>query len=111
MVGKGGCSEVYRGILLNGNMVAVKCINALAPDSIDEFVTEVEIVSSLHHCHIVQLIGYAVGSDFYYLVYNFASEGNLEQKLHGMYDDPTPLLQKVLRFLCISIEREYFGFF
>ena len=105
MVGKGGCSEVYRGILLNGNMVAVKCINALAPDSVDEFVTEVEIVSSIHHCHIVQLIGYAVASDFYYLVYNFASEGNLEQKLHGMYDDLSPLLPKMPCF-CVFVLKE-----
>lgn len=83
MIGKGGCSQVYQGLLPDGYVVAVKCLNASAPDSEEEFLTEVEIISGLHHNRIVQLIGYCVDTQHYLLVYNFASEGNLEQKLHG----------------------------
>lgn len=83
MVGKGGCSKVYQGVFSDGHVVAVKCLKASALDSGDEFVSEVEIMCGLCHDHIVQLIGYCVDSQHYMLVYNFASEGNLEQKLHG----------------------------
>eukprot|EP00250_Pteridium_aquilinum_P016032 c22906_g2_i1 orf=597-3152(+) len=83
MVGKGGCSQVYQGVISDGYVVAVKCLNASALDSEDDFVMEVEIMCGLRHKRIVQLIGYCVDSEHYMLVYNLASEGNLEQRLHG----------------------------
>lgn len=83
LIGQGGCSQVFQGVLSDGRVVAVKCLNASTPDSKQEFLTEVEVISCLHHCHIVQLIGYCVDSQNYFLIYNFASEGNLEQKLHN----------------------------
>lgn len=86
IVGKGGCSQVYRGTLSDGRTVAVKSLNTSpASDSEQVFLTEIEIVSGLHHCHVVQLLGYCIDDDHqhFLLVYNFASEGNLEQKLHN----------------------------
>ncbi|KAI5069325.1 hypothetical protein GOP47_0015626 [Adiantum capillus-veneris] len=84
MIGRGGCSRVYRGVLSDARVVAIKCFDMLvASTSDDEFFTELEIVSSLHHPHIVELLGYCVDSQQHrYLIYNFAMEGNLEQKLH-----------------------------
>lgn len=83
LVGKGGCSQVYQGVLSDGCVVAVKCLNKSTPESEEEFITEVEIISGLQHCHIIQLIGYCVEGHHFLLVFNFASEGNLEQKLHA----------------------------
>lgn len=83
LVGRGGCSQVYEGVVSNDHRVAVKCLNASAIDSEDEFATEVEIMCSLYHNHIVELVGYCVANQHHMLVYNFASEGNLEQKLYG----------------------------
>jgi serine/threonine protein kinase len=98
---------------LDGTIVAVKCINALAADAVDEFVTEVEIVSSLSHRNIVRLIGYGFGSDCYYLVYNFAPEGNLEHKLHGrvVFLNPNAAFQRSIchAFLHINIERAHYS--
>ena len=84
IIGKGGCSEVYRGMLWNGCTVAIKSFSNLC-DSERAFFTEMEIVRGLQHPHIVRLIGYCISDCHrrYLLVYTFAPEGDLEQKLHG----------------------------
>ncbi|MCO5568109.1 hypothetical protein L7F22_021805 [Adiantum nelumboides] len=83
MVGRGGCSQVYRGVISEDHTVAVKCMNASGVDSEDDLATEVEIMCSLDHIRIVQLIGYCLDNQRQMLVYNFAPQGNLEQTLHG----------------------------
>ncbi|KAI5075141.1 hypothetical protein GOP47_0009217 [Adiantum capillus-veneris] len=83
MVGRGGCSQVYQGVIAENHTVAVKCLNASAVDSGYALATEVEIMCSIHHNHIVQLLGYCLDNQQQMLVYNFAPQGNLEQQLHG----------------------------
>ena len=83
IIGKGGCSQVYRGLLSDGEMVAVKRLNKSNPNSEEEFLTEVEIISNLDHCCIAKFLGYCTETQHYFLVYKLASEGNLEAKLHG----------------------------
>ncbi|KAH7415173.1 hypothetical protein KP509_14G031300 [Ceratopteris richardii] len=82
IVGRGGCSQVYKGLIWEDTRVAVKCLNGSANE--DEFFTEIEMLCNLKHDNIVQLIGYYIDRQQRMLVYNFASEGNLEQKLHGV---------------------------
>ncbi|XP_024524903.1 serine/threonine-protein kinase PBS1 isoform X1 [Selaginella moellendorffii] len=89
LVGKGGCSKVYRGTLSGGHVVAVKCLNQGATEADEELLTEVEILSTLNHPNIVGLIGYCVEGDTHILVYDFAAEGNLEENLHVGKDKPS----------------------
>ena len=86
IIGKGGCSQVYRGILSDGQMVAVKRLNKSTPNSEEEFLTEVEIISNLDHCRIAKLLGYCIETQHFLLVYKLAPEGNLESKLHSGKD-------------------------
>ncbi|KAH7287556.1 hypothetical protein KP509_32G062100 [Ceratopteris richardii] len=81
MVGKGGCSQVYQGVIQEDIRIAVKCLNGSATE--DQFINEIEIMCNLEHKNIVQLMGYCIDAKQQMLVYNFASDGNLEQKLHG----------------------------
>ena len=83
IIGKGGCSQVYRGLLSDGQMVAVKRLNKSTPSSEEEFLTEVEIISNLDHCRIATLLGYCIETQHFLLVYKLAPEGNLESKLHS----------------------------
>ncbi|KAH7405056.1 hypothetical protein KP509_15G055100 [Ceratopteris richardii] len=84
MIGKGGCSQVYRGVLPNARIVAIKCFDiAAASTAQNEFLTELEIVSTLDHQNIIELLGYCVENQQKpIIVYDFAAEGSLEQKLH-----------------------------
>ncbi|WCJ41004.1 Protein kinase superfamily protein [Euphorbia peplus] len=88
VVGLGGSSYVYRGQLGEGKPVAVKRLTALGgPDADSLFSKEVEVLSRLHHCHVVPLLGYCAESRGKHLekllVFEYMSNGNLRDCLDG----------------------------
>uniref|UniRef100_A0A1J3HF20 non-specific serine/threonine protein kinase n=1 Tax=Noccaea caerulescens TaxID=107243 RepID=A0A1J3HF20_NOCCA len=92
VVGHGGSSCVYRGQLKDGKTAAIKRLNAPKGDDNDTlFTTEVELLSRLHHYHVVPLIGYC--SEFHgkhaerLLVFEYMSYGNLRDCLDGELGD------------------------
>lgn len=82
VVGRGGGSEVYKGMLADGKLVAVKRLNC-GPQAEEELLNDVSVNTSLSHPHVVALLGYCVGSSHLILVYDYLPEGNLEDRLHG----------------------------
>ncbi|XP_021732346.1 receptor-like serine/threonine-protein kinase NCRK [Chenopodium quinoa] len=88
LIGVGGCSYVYRGHLKDGRTIAVKRFKASKGlDSDFEFFKEVEIISRLHHCHIVPLLGYcsiSLGKQVErLLIFENLPNGNLRDCLDG----------------------------
>ncbi|KAK8942838.1 putative LRR receptor-like serine/threonine-protein kinase [Platanthera zijinensis] len=57
-VGQGGYGKVYRGVLADGTVVAVKRALEDSLQGSKEFFTEIELLSRLHHRNLVSLIGY-----------------------------------------------------
>ncbi|CAN1127330.1 Protein kinase STUNTED [Linum perenne] len=80
LVGEGGCSSVYKGCLPDGNSVAVKVLKQYK-EAWNDFSLEVEIMSSVKHQHITPLIGVCIEEDSLVLVYDFLSNGSLEESL------------------------------
>ncbi|KAG0460297.1 hypothetical protein HPP92_023425 [Vanilla planifolia] len=84
-VGKGSFSCVFKGVLKDGTVVAVK--RAIrAPDlkkSSKEFRTELDLLSRLNHAHLLNLLGYCEEGRERLLVYEFMAHGSLYQHLHG----------------------------
>ncbi|KAH6814183.1 Leucine-rich repeat protein kinase family protein [Perilla frutescens var. frutescens] len=58
LVGEGGYGKVYRGILADGTIVAIKRAQEGSRQGEKEFCTEIELLSRLHHRNLVSLIGY-----------------------------------------------------
>lgn len=83
LIGKGGSSRVYRGCLPGGQEIAVKILKP-TEDVLKQFVSEIEIISSVHHKNIISLVGFCFEEDKLLLVYNLLSRGSLEDNLHGM---------------------------
>ncbi|XP_057490746.1 probable receptor-like protein kinase At1g11050 [Actinidia eriantha] len=86
MIGQGGYGVVYRGILSDGTVVAIKQILNLDTKGDDEFVNEVEIISKIKHKNLLSLRGCCVTSDpsrgkRRYLVYDFMPNGSLNDHL------------------------------
>lgn len=54
-------------------------------DVLEHFVSEIEILTSLHHKNIISLIGFCCDENQLLLVYNLLSRGCLEENLHGIY--------------------------
>ncbi|KAG4212424.1 hypothetical protein ERO13_A02G164700v2 [Gossypium hirsutum] len=83
MIGQGGFGYVFKGVLPNGKEVAIKCMKAGSGQGDREFQAEVEIVSRVHHRHLVSLVGFCVAGDQRMLVYDFVPNKTLEHHLHG----------------------------
>ncbi|KAJ0937761.1 putative protein kinase RLK-Pelle-CR4L family [Helianthus annuus] len=84
-VGKGSFSCVFKGILKDGVVVAVKRA-LLSPDmkkNSMEFHNELDLLSRLNHAHLLNLLGYCEEGEQRLLVYEFMANGSLHQHLHG----------------------------
>ncbi|KAI3748235.1 hypothetical protein L6452_11189 [Arctium lappa] len=89
LIGVGVSSHVYYGQLKDGKLVAVKRLKAQGgPDAEVTFLTEIELLSRLHHCHVVPLLGYCLEYHGKHpemlLVFQYMSNGNLRECLDGV---------------------------
>ncbi|XP_077247925.1 U-box domain-containing protein kinase family protein isoform X2 [Tasmannia lanceolata] len=77
-IGEGSYGAVYK-CNLDHTPVAVKVLRQDASDKKEEFLREVEILSQLHHPHIVLLLGACPENGC--LVYEYMENGSLEDRL------------------------------
>ncbi|KAJ0972439.1 hypothetical protein J5N97_020398 [Dioscorea zingiberensis] len=79
---EGGFGPVYRGVLEDGQVVAVKKHRKVSAQGAAEFCSEVEVLSCAQHRNLVMLVGYCMDDDWL-LVYEFACNGSLDKHLYG----------------------------
>ncbi|KAL5998061.1 Serine/threonine-protein kinase-like protein cr4 [Asimina triloba] len=84
-VGRGSFSCVFKGVLKDGTVVAVK--KAIMASDVKknskEFHNELDLLSRLNHAHLLNLLGYCEEAGERLLVYEFMAHGSLHQHLHG----------------------------
>ncbi|XP_010422566.1 PREDICTED: probable serine/threonine-protein kinase At1g01540 [Camelina sativa] len=83
VIGQGGYGIVYRGVLEDKSMVAIKNLLNNKGQAEREFKVEVEAIGRVRHKNLVRLLGYCVEGAHRMLVYEYVDNGNLEQWLHG----------------------------
>jgi len=86
LIGKGGFGRVYRGVLKDGQIVAIKKMDLPTSKHADgerEFRVEIDILSRLEHPNLVTLIGYCADGKHRFVVYEFMPKGNLQDILNG----------------------------
>ncbi|KAE8707728.1 Proline-rich receptor-like protein kinase PERK5 [Hibiscus syriacus] len=83
LIGQGGFGYVHRGVLSDGKEVAIKSLKIGSGQGEREFQAEVEIISRVHHRHLVSVVGYCVVGAQRMLVYDFVPNKTLEYHLHG----------------------------
>ncbi|MCL7025798.1 hypothetical protein MKW94_009419, partial [Papaver nudicaule] len=87
-VGQGGYGKVYRGVLSDGTVVAVKRAQEGSLQGDKEFFNEIELLSRVHHRNLVSLIGYCDEEGEQMLVYEFMSNGTLRDHLSAKTKAP-----------------------
>nr|XP_024391349.1 probable LRR receptor-like serine/threonine-protein kinase At1g06840 [Physcomitrium patens] len=92
VLGRGGYGHVYRGILPDGMAVAVKRASGGSLQGSEQFYTEIELLSRLHHRNLVSLIGFCNDQGEQMLIYEFLPRGNLRDHLK-----PTVILDYATR--------------
>ncbi|XP_027348797.1 proline-rich receptor-like protein kinase PERK8 isoform X3 [Abrus precatorius] len=83
LLGEGGFGCVYKGLLMDGREVAVKQLKIGGGQGEREFRAEVEIISRVHHRHLVSLVGYCISDHQRLLVYDYLPNNTLHYHLHG----------------------------
>ncbi|KAJ6711630.1 PROLINE-RICH RECEPTOR-LIKE PROTEIN KINASE PERK4 [Salix purpurea] len=82
LLGQGGFGYVHKGVLANGTVVAIKQLKSGSRQGEREFQAEIEIISRIHHRHLVSLFGYCITGAQRMLVYEFVPNNTLEFHLH-----------------------------
>ncbi|KAI5572768.1 hypothetical protein BDE02_10G035500 [Populus trichocarpa] len=83
IIGEGGFGCVFKGCMTDGKAVAVKQLKAGSGQGEREFKAEVEIISRVHHRHLVSLVGYCISDNQRLLIYEFVPNKTLEHHLHA----------------------------
>ncbi|EEF29495.1 protein NSP-INTERACTING KINASE 1 [Ricinus communis] len=84
ILGKGGFGNVYKGILHDGSIVAVKRLkDGNAAGGEIQFQTEVEMISLAVHRNLLRLYGFCITSTERLLVYPYMSNGSVASRLKG----------------------------
>jgi serine/threonine protein kinase len=82
-LGYGGYGKVYRGMLPNGQFIAIKRAQQGSMQGGQEFKTEIELLSRVHHKNLVGLVGFCFEQGEQMLVYEYMSAGTLRDSLMG----------------------------
>ncbi|XP_023641357.1 receptor-like serine/threonine-protein kinase SD1-8 [Capsella rubella] len=77
-IGKGGFGVVYKGRLLGGQEIAVKRLLKITTQGIEGFKTELNLIASVQHVNLVQLLGYCFEGGEMILIYEYLENSSLD---------------------------------
>ncbi|KAL2243253.1 inactive protein kinase SELMODRAFT_444075 [Sesamum indicum] len=84
---EGGFGSVHRGVLPDGQTIAVKQHKLASSQGDQEFCSEVEVLSCAQHRNVVMLIGFCIEDGRRLLVYEYICNGSLDSHLYGRNQD------------------------
>lgn len=96
-LGAGGFGAVYRGVLVNRTVAAVKQLEGIEQGE-KQFRMEVATISSTHHLNLVRLIGFCLEGRHRLLVYEFMKNGSLDKFLFISKEQSGKLLSWEYRY-------------
>ncbi|CAL0327404.1 unnamed protein product [Lupinus luteus] len=83
LIGSGGFGSVYRGVLSDNTVVAVKKIINIGIQGKKDFCTEIGVIGNTYHANLVKLKGFCAQGRHRLLVYEYMNRGSLDRTLFG----------------------------
>ncbi|KAL8506319.1 hypothetical protein ACS0TY_017257 [Phlomoides rotata] len=105
-IGEGGFGSVYKGLLSDGTIIAVKQLSSKSKQGKGEFVNEIGIISTLQHPNLVKLHGCCVEGNQLMFIYEYMENNCVFRALFGK--DATQKLKLdwlARRKICLDIAR------
>ncbi|XP_021814908.1 probable leucine-rich repeat receptor-like serine/threonine-protein kinase At3g14840 [Prunus avium] len=104
-IGEGGFGSVYKGLLSDGTVIAVKQLSSKSKQGNREFVNEIGMISALQHPHLVKLHGCCIEGNQLLLVYEYMENNNLARALFGPEESQLKLDWPTRHKICVGIAR------
>ncbi|KAG6634347.1 hypothetical protein CIPAW_12G112200 [Carya illinoinensis] len=104
-IGEGGFGSVYKGLLSDGTMMAVKQLSSKSKQGNREFLNEIGMISALQHPHLVKLYGCCVEGNQLLLVYEYMENNSLARALLGPEEYQIQLDWPTRHRICVGIAR------
>ncbi|MCO5563244.1 hypothetical protein L7F22_016881 [Adiantum nelumboides] len=95
-IGQGGYGKVYRGLLADGLIVAIKRAEEGSLQGTKEFLTELQTLSRLHHRSLVDLVGFCDDEGEQMLVYEYMANGSLRDHLNSSSKAPLDFPRRIV---------------
>ncbi|KAG6670812.1 hypothetical protein I3843_Q035500 [Carya illinoinensis] len=104
-IGEGGFGPVYKGLMSDGTMMAVKQLSSKSKQGNREFLNEIGMISALQHPHLVKLYGCCVEGNQLLLVYEYMENNSLARALFGPEEYQLQLDWPTRHRICVGIAR------
>ncbi|KAE8734298.1 putative LRR receptor-like serine/threonine-protein kinase [Hibiscus syriacus] len=104
-IGEGGFGSVYKGILLDGTIIAVKQLSSRSKQGNREFVNEIGMISGIQHPNVVRLYGCCAEGNQLLLVYEYMENNSLAHVLFGTDEVQLRLDWATRLSICVGIAK------
>ncbi|KAK9153126.1 hypothetical protein Sjap_000606 [Stephania japonica] len=104
-IGEGGFGPVYKGLLTDGTVIAVKQLSSRSKQGNREFVNEIGMISGLQHPNLVKLYGCCIERNHLLLIYEYMENNSLARALFGAEDCQLRLDWPTRQKICVGIAR------
>ncbi|MCD7452937.1 hypothetical protein HAX54_018764 [Datura stramonium] len=98
-LGQGGFGPVYKGVLADGEEIAVKRLSTASGQGMEEFMNEVLLISRVQHRNLVKLLGCCIEKEEKMLIYEYLPNKSLDVFLFDQTHKEILDLSKRLRII------------
>ncbi|XP_050272515.1 LRR receptor-like serine/threonine-protein kinase EFR isoform X2 [Quercus robur] len=106
LLGTGGFGLVYKGILSDGTIIAVKVLHLQLEGAFKSFDAECKVLRAIRHRNLVKVISTCSNLEFRALVLQYMSNGSLEKWLYS-HNNCLNLVQRVSIIVDVALALEY----
>ncbi|KAK9155233.1 hypothetical protein Sjap_002713 [Stephania japonica] len=103
VVGSGGFGSVYKGRLKDGALAAIKVLSSDSTQGVQEFLTEIRLISNIEHPNLVKLMGCCIEGNHRILVYGYLENNSLAQTLFGKDRNKIHFSWRIRSNICIGV--------
>ncbi|XP_061343588.1 probable LRR receptor-like serine/threonine-protein kinase At1g53430 [Gastrolobium bilobum] len=104
-IGEGGFGPVHKGVLSDGEVIAVKQLSSKSKQGNREFVNEIGMISALQHPNLVKLYGCCIEGNQLLLIYEYMENNSLARALFGHQEQKLQLDWPTRMNICLGIAR------